>query len=109
MFKTTLDTNIIVSAFTEETACKNLVDTFLSEENLSNGNYFLTPAVLDELTGLFTRFMQLFHEIKTIMKNKKKSFIESYKELENTIDGGPNKSLANAFGNLIENRWQLPL
>ena len=101
MVKTTLDTNIIVSAFVEEDACVKIVDGFLSKEKSDSDNNFLTPAVLDELTFLFVRFQSLLHNTKTIMERKKWSFIESYTELERTIDGGSGGSLANAFGNLI--------
>lgn len=102
MAKTTLDTNIIVSAFTEEERCVRILDNFLSKERLDSDDSFLTPAVLHELDTLFARFQEVLHQIKTIMERKGESLSDSYDHLEEFVDGSQNGSLANGFSNLVQ-------
>lgn len=102
MAKTTLDTNIIVSAFTEEEICVKILDNFLSKDRLDSGDSFLTPAVLHELDILFARFQEVLHQIKTIMERKGESLSDSYDHLEEFVDGSQNGSLANGFSNLVQ-------
>jgi len=101
MIKSTLDTNVIVSSFTEEKACVKRVDSLLSKNEPSSENDFLTPAVINEVDKLFTGFLQVIYNVKMIMERKKQSFTDSYREYETTVDDGPGGSLSNKFGNLI--------